>query len=558
MGDGHIPGKDEVIVLPLGGCEQFGMNMTLYGHAGRWIMLDCGLGFAGDDLPGVDIIVPDPAFIAERAHLLDGLVITHAHEDHLGAVAALWPKLKCPVYATPFTAHLLRGKLVDRGLLAAVPITILPMSGTAKIGVFDIELVTITHSIPEPNVVALRTPIGTIMHTGDWKLDPTPLVGEVTDQKRLMEIGQEGVLLAVCDSTNALVEGTSGSEADVLESLTRLFQTIEGDRRIIVTCFASNVARLHAIAEAARSVGRDVALVGRSLHKIVDAAHATGVLPESLQFLDDKEAGYLPRGKVVYIATGSQGEDRAALPKLASNAHPELKLTPGDVVIFSSRTIPGNERSVLDLENSLIEQGMVVHDRMDSDVHVSGHPCRDELAEMYRWLKPKIVLAVHGERRHTTANAELARECQVPMAFAPKNGEMMRVTADGHLETIAHIPTGILAQDGERLLASGGDTFRQRRKLALEGVVAVSVSLDHKGRVLARPQVTLLGLDEADAAQDFAMRLSDIVSQAIEGSDAMVRRDNDLVKDKIRLTLRQSLKRMIGKKPQMILQISRV
>ncbi|HYD30156.1 MAG TPA: ribonuclease J, partial [Azospirillaceae bacterium] len=406
-----------IYFLPLGGAGEIGMNLNLYGHAGKWLMIDLGISFGDETMPGVDVIMPDPTFIRDRREDLAGLVLTHAHEDHLGAVQYLWPHLECPIYATPFTAAVLRAKLHERGLAGRIEIHEIPLSGRFQVGPFEVELVTVTHSIPEPNVVVIRTAAGTVVHSGDWKLDPDPVVGLTTDEKRLAEIGEEDVLALVCDSTNALVPGHSGSEAAVRDSFMQLFGRFSN--RIAVTCFATNVARLESIAKAAAANERHVALVGRSLWRINEAARSNGYLKDVPLFLSEHDAGYLPRDKVVLICTGSQGEPRSALARIAGDDHPEVTLETGDTVIFSSREIPGNERAIARVQNLLVRLGVEVVTADQEFVHVSGHPARDELVSMYQWVRPQLAVPVHGEERHLNEHARIARECQVPDVVIP-------------------------------------------------------------------------------------------------------------------------------------------
>ncbi|MBT5309412.1 MAG: ribonuclease J, partial [Rhodospirillaceae bacterium] len=421
--------SDELIFLPLGGAGEIGMNLNLYGFGPpdeeRWMMVDLGITFGDGILPGVDVMMPDPAFIEERLDQLDGLVLTHAHEDHLGAVAHLWHRLKCPIYATPFTAEILHHKLEEAGLDGQVEVNIVPLKSKFSVGPFDLELITLTHSIPEPNAIAIRTPLGMVLHTGDWKFDPDPVVGGVSDEAALEALGDEGTLAIICDSTNVFSPGSSGSEGDLLTSLTDIIGKLEG--RVLVSSFASNVARMETIAAAAAANDRDVVLAGRSLWRFNEVGRNHGCFADTPAFLEEDQAGYLPRDKTLIICTGSQGEPRAALSRIANGDNPRISLEPDDTVIFSSRIIPGNERSIGMLQNRLVRSGVRVMTERDHFVHVSGHPARDELTRMYQHVRPTIAVPVHGELRHMAEHANLARDCQVGQTLVGENGSMMRL-----------------------------------------------------------------------------------------------------------------------------------
>jgi ribonuclease J len=549
MNDAPLPQPnrpDELAFLALGGVGEIGMNLSLYGYAGRWLMIDCGISFADDTLPGVDVIMPDPGFIAERAGELDGLVVTHAHEDHIGAIPYLWPRLRCPVYATPFTAAVLRAKLIEAGLEHEVPITEVPMSGKFAVGPFEIELVTLTHSIPEPNAVVLRTPLGTVLHTGDWKFDPDPLVGETSDYDRLRRLGEEGVLAMICDSTNALRPGEAGSEADVRKSLVDLVGKCRN--RVVVACFASNVARVESAAAAAAAHDRHAALVGRSLWRIDHAARETGYLKDVPPFLTDEEAAYLPRDKVLLICTGSQGEPRSALARIAEDDHPEIVLEEGDTVIFSSRIIPGNERAIGRLQNRLAALGVEIITEQDHFVHVSGHPAQDELTRMYQMVRPRIAVPVHGETRHLLAQARLAEQCQVPQSVVTRNGEVVKL-APGPAAVIGEVPTGRLVVDGKRLLPAGGEALRSRQKMTFNGAALATIVVDGEGRLRAPPQVTVQGLGEEEEDSALTEELRERVAAALAELGPRERRDDAALREAARLAVRRSLRAWHGKKP---------
>lgn len=549
------PGDDELLFLPLGGTGEIGMNLNLYGHAGQWLMVDLGITFGDDMSAGVDVIMPDPSFIAERRDQLAGLVLTHAHEDHLGAVPYLWPQLQCPIWATPFTASVLRRKLAETDFGHRVEINVVPMSGRFSVGPFEIELITLTHSIPEPNAVVLRTPVGTVMHTGDWKLDPNPLVGASTDEKRLAEVGEEGVLAMVCDSTNVLVPGTSGSEADVRENLIELVGRFEN--RVAVACFASNVARLETVAKVGEAHGRSVALVGRSLWRIYEAAKENGYLTDIIPFVTEKDIGYLPRDRVLMICTGSQGEARAALPRIASGEHPEVKLDAGDAVVFSSRIIPGNEKAIGRLHNQLYLRGVEVVTALDEQIHVSGHPAREELVQMYQWIRPQIAVPVHGEARHLIAHARLARECQVPQPLVAQNGSLVRL-APGRAEIIDEVFSDRLALDGTRLVPFGSQAIKDRRRMTYHGTAVATVIVNGKGAISGDPMVTVNGVYDDEDEDEIEREVMDAVVAAIEDLRPEQRRNDAVVSEAARLAVRRCIRALSGKKPHTAIHLVRI
>jgi ribonuclease J len=535
--------SDELVFLPLGGSGEIGMNFNAYGfgppNRRQWIVVDCGVTFGREtDSPGVDLILPDIRYLAERREDVLGIVATHAHEDHIGAIALLWPMLKCPIYATPFTARLIEGKLAEAGL--SVPVREVSLGGSLKLGPFAIDFISITHSIPEPNLLAIRTPLGLIAHTGDWKLDPEPLLGAVTDAAAIQKLGDEGVLALVCDSTNALVPGHSGSEAQVRDSLVQLIGGLK--RRIAVTAFASNVARLDTIAHAAKIHGRKLALVGRSMHKIVQAARATGYLKDFPAVLDAAEASELPAGKVLYLVTGSQGEPRAALSRIAQGNHPDVQLGKGDAVIFSSRVIPGNDLAIFELHNKLSALGVEVLTAEDHFVHVSGHPAREELAEMYRWTRPRIAVPVHGELRHMAEHARLAKSLQVPEALVPVNGQLYRL-APGPAELIDEVPSGRIHMDGRVLVAEGEGLAKARRAMAYAGLIAITLVLDSKGRPAADAAILAEGMPEPVTG---AVRT--VVDEALRRYNPKST-DSEALREAVRRAARRAAQDAWGKKP---------
>ena len=533
---------DELAFLALGGVGEIGMNLALYGFAGRWLMIDCGITFADGSLPGVDVVMADASFIAERSDTLVGLVATHAHEDHIGAIPYLWPRLKCPVYATPFTAALLRAKLAEAGLEDEVPIVEVPISGKFAIGPFELELVTLTHSIPEPNAVVLRTPLGVVLHTGDWKFDPDPLIGPSSDMAALERLGDAGVLAMICDSTNAMRRGEAGSEAAVRRSLVDLVGRCRN--RAVIACFASNVARLESAAVAAAAHDRHVALVGRSLWRIERAARETGYLKDVPPFLSEEEAAYLPRDKVLLLCTGSQGEPRAALVRIAQNEHAHIVLEDGDTVIFSSRVIPGNERAIGRLQNLLVGLGVEIITEHDYFVHVSGHPAQDELERMYRAVRPRIAVPVHGEARHLLAQARLAEACGVQQVIVTRNGEVVKL-APGPAAVIGEVPVGRLAADGKALLDPAGEIIKDRQRMTFNGAALATIVLDAEGRLMAPPRVTMQGVGEDEAEGELAGKVAD----AIDALTPRERRDDAAVGEAARIAVRRAARARHGKRP---------
>jgi ribonuclease J len=544
---------DELIFVPLGGAGEIGMNLNLYGYGTearrQFIMVDLGVMFGDDDTPGIEVIMPDPSFIEERRHQLLGIVLTHAHEDHIGAVAHLWPRLRVPVYATPFTAVLVRGKLEEQGLLDEVPLKVVPLGGGLQLGPFTLEFIDITHSIPEPNCIAIRTPLGTVLHTGDWKIDPEPLVGRRTDIGALRKLGEEGVLAAVCDSTNVFVPGRSGSESEVASRLDAVITMCKG--RVAVTAFASNVARMQSIIRIGSKLGRHVALVGRSMRKMAAAAIETGYLKDLPPFIDEESAANLPPSKVLYVCTGSQGEPRAALARIAAGEHPNVSLGPGDSVIFSSRVIPGNEKAIHTLQNDLAERGVEVISAEDHDVHVSGHPARDELADMYSWLRPRIAVPVHGERRHLSEHVRLAKSLQIPEALLAPNGSIVRL-APGPATIIDEAPHGRLMLDGSIVTERNDTTLKERRSLSFAGHIAVTIVLDERSRVLLDPIVIAAGVpahaveSAKDAATDAVDRLS---GRRLE--------DDRVVIEEVRRAVRRAVQDTWGKRSMVQVEVAR-
>jgi ribonuclease J len=542
----------DLAFLPLGGTGEIGMNLNLYRCGGSWLAVDCGIGFAGGENPEVEIMVPDPAFIAERRDRLVGLVITHAHEDHLGGVAWLWRQLRCPVYATPFAAAVLRRKLGEAGLLAEVKLHVIPPGGSFNLPPFSLQFLRVSHSVPEAQALVIRTPAGTVLHTGDWKLDPDPLVGPPTDEAAFAELGREGVLAMVCDSTNAMVEGHSGSEADVRRVLTALIGSLEG--RVAVTCFASNVARVESIALAARDAGRSVALVGRSLRNLEAAARESGYLGSVPDFVSEDDAGSIPDDNLLILVTGSQGEPKSALARIAADQHRNIELGEGDTVVFSSRVIPGNERAIGAVQDALVRRGVRLMTDADHMVHVSGHPARDELRRLYSIVRPRFSVPVHGEWRHLAAHAALAQEAGVTPVLL-EDGDILSL-APGRPEVVDSAPVGRLAVDGARLVPMDGSVLQARRRMMFNGVVLGSLAVDATGRVMGTPVVSAPGLFDREDPE--AARLASEFGAAIAELPAPLRRDDEALADAARSALRRALGRRLQKRPLVDVHLLRV
>lgn len=544
-------GGDELVFLALGGLGEIGMNAYLYGFGPeddrRWLMVDCGITFPeGEFDPGIDVILPDVRFIEENRADLCGIVITHAHEDHIGAVIELWPRLKAPIYATPFTAGMLKSKLAEHGNGLEIPINIIALDSQFNVGPFSVELFSLAHSIPEMSALAIRTRLGTVFHTGDWKLDATPTIGGPADAARLAKLGDEGVLALIIDSTNAFREGISPSEQDVARSLVEIVK--KAPKRVAVTTFSSNVARVKAIAEAAQAAGRQLVVAGRALHRVIEVARETGYLPQGFRYHDQNQFTYIDRADTVLLCTGSQGEPRAALARIAEEEHPEISLDKGDLVIFSSRTIPGNEKAVGRIQNNLARNGCEILTDGEALVHVSGHPRRDELRQMYRWMRPRIAVPMHGEARHLKAQAELAREMGVPTVISVTDGEILRLAPAPAV--IDEAPVGRLFRDGRLLVHESEGPVRERRKLSIVGVVAVSFCISRKGAVLGEPQAVIDGIPtETSEGED----MLDVVLDAVEGTLRSIPQNNrknpENLAESVRRSVRAAVNDVWGKKP---------
>ncbi|ABY37924.1 metallo-beta-lactamase superfamily protein [Brucella suis] len=550
----------EFVFLPLGGVGEIGMNLAMYGFGPadnrEWLVVDMGVSFAGPEQPGADLILPDIRYLEAEKHNLRGIVITHAHEDHFGALLDLWPRLKVPVYATPFTAGLLEAKRQSEDSAPEIPITIYKAGETFEVGPFKIEAVAVTHSIPEPVSLAITTPLGTVVHTGDWKMDPEPSLGPVIDEARFRAIGEAGVLALICDSTNALREGESPSERQVGESLRELIQNARG--RVAITTFSSNVGRIRSITEAARDAGRQVLVVGRSMKRAISVATELGYMEGLPEYLSEEDYGYIPRENVVMILTGSQGEPRAALAKLARDEMRSLALTAGDTVIYSSRAIPGNEKAILDIKNRLIDRGIKIIGDEDTLVHVSGHPRRSELRRMYSWVRPQILVPVHGEAAHLVAQGSLGAMEGIEQIAQVRDGDMLRL-APGKAEIIDEAPVGRLYKDGKLIGDEEEIGMVERRKLAYVGHVAVSVLLDREHKMLDEPDLVAFGLPEEDRQGELMEDiLLDAAIEAIDSIPRVRRKDIETVRESVRRAVRAAANEAWGKKPVVTVFVNRI
>jgi len=543
--------QQELVFAPLGGVGEIGMNLSIYGFGDdrrrQWLAVDLGVSFAAEEhLPGIDLILPDIRYLEAERKNLAGLILTHAHEDHFGAIIDLWPRLKVPIYATPFSAALLAAKCANEPGAPKIPINVVPVGGRFKIGPFDIELVTMAHSIPESNALIIRTPAGNVLHTGDWKIDPTPILKDATDETKLRALGEEGCLALIGDSTNAVRDGRSPSEADVARSIADIIKNAR--RRVAVTTFASNVGRLRAVCDAAHAAGREVVLVGRAMDRVIGVARETGYFDGVSDLRGPDAYGYLPPDKVLALCTGSQGEPRAALARIAEDQHPDVTLSKGDLVIYSARTIPGNEKAVGRIINGLIEQGIEVITDRTHLVHVSGHPRRAEIEALIGWVRPRIVVPVHGEALHLNEHAAIARKCSVAQVIRCRNGDLVRLSGDPGI--IDQVPAGRIYKDGVILVQADARTVADRRRLSFAGVISVALALTADGRLVADPEIDLVGIPERDRDGELmAEAVYDAVIETFEQLPRGRKRDPDSVAEAVRRGVRSAVAGRWGKKP---------
>jgi ribonuclease J len=542
--------KEELLFCPLGGSGEIGMNMNLFAYGKpdnqKWIMVDIGVTFADDSLPGIDLIYPDPGFIIDKKDDLLGIVLTHAHEDHIGAIAHIWPQIKCKIFSTPFTAVLIKEKFKEKRIDIGNNLKIVDLNGTVNLNPFKIEFITLTHSILEPNGLRIETPAGVILHTGDWKVDPNPLIGGKINSDRLKEIGKEGVLAMICDSTNVFSFGRSGSESDVRKSLLNIMLRLR--KRIIVTSFASNVARMETVFDCAKKTGRQISLVGRSMHRIYKAAKQCGYLKDVVKPIDPRDAKKISREKIVYLCTGSQGEPMGAMMRISSYVHPDVFIEKDDTVIFSSKIIPGNEKKLYKLHNQLVKDGIEVISEENEFVHVSGHPNRDDLKDMYNWVKPQCVIPVHGEHRHMIEHINFAKEMQVPYPVQVENGDIVKIYPGSKPEVYDKAPSGRLYVDGNISVEEDSQSIKERKNLSSNGYMEVTILITPKGNIHKRPILSFKGLPILNEEEFIYGLEEEIESTAKTFSLNSKKQEHNLI-DALKITCRKYSKEKTGKKP---------
>ena len=551
--------KDELLFCPLGGSGEIGMNMNLFAYGKpdnqKWIIVDVGVTFADDTVPGVDIIYPDPGFIIDKKDDLLGIVLTHAHEDHIGAIAHVWPKLKCKIYATPFTSVLITEKFKEKKIDITGYLKIVELNSTINLDPFQIEFVTLTHSILEPNGLRIQTPAGNILHTGDWKCDPDPLIGGNINSERLKEIGNEGVLAMICDSTNVFSAGRAGSELDVRKNLLKVFERLK--KRIIVTSFASNVARMETVFYCAEQTGRHISLVGRSMHRIFKAARQCGYLKNVIDPIDSRDAKNISREKIVYLCTGSQGEPMGAMNRIVKYTHPDVYIERNDAVVFSSKIIPGNEKKLYKLHNNLVKEGIEVISEDNEYIHVSGHPNREDLRDMYNWIKPKAVIPVHGEHRHMIEHIEFAKEMQVKYPVQVENGDIVKLYPGEKPEVYDKAPSGRVYLDGNVPVEEDSRSIKERRNISSNGFLEATIMITPKGNIHNKPLVTFRGLPVYEN-DEFIYGLEEEIERTIKTFSLNNTKQQDNLIDALKITCRKFSKEKTGKKPLTNINLVRI
>jgi len=552
--------KDQLIFCPLGGSGEIGMNMNLFAYGRpdnqKWLIVDIGVTFADDTLPGINLIYPDPGFIIDKKDDLLGIILTHAHEDHIGAIAHIWPQLKCNIYATPFTSVLIKEKFKEKKIEIGNNLKIVDLNGTVKLGPFKIEFITLTHSILEPNGLSIETPVGTILHTGDWKCDPNPLIGNTINEKKLKQIGAQGVLAMICDSTNIFNPGRAGSELDVRQSLLKIMQN--KNKRIIVTSFASNVARMETIFYCAKKIERQISLVGRSMHRIYKAARQCGYLKNVIDPIDSREAKKISREKIVYLCTGSQGEPMGAMMRIAHYVHPDVFIEKDDTVIFSSKIIPGNEKKLYSLHNQLVKNGIEVISEENEFVHVSGHPNQEDLKDMYNWVKPKAIIPVHGEHRHMMEHINFAKEMQVPYPVQIENGDIVQIYPGNEPHVVDKAPVGRMYIDGNISISEDSQSLKERKNLAINGYLEVTIIINNKGKVIKKPIFSFKGLPIESQNDDFIFDLEDEVKKTSRTFSLNNTKQENILIEELRKNCRKFVKEKTGKKPYTNINLVRI
>ncbi len=552
--------KEEFIFCPLGGSGEIGMNMNLFAYGNpenrKWIIVDIGVTFADDTIPGIDLIYPDPGFIVDKKSDLLGLVLTHAHEDHIGAIAHIWPKLLCNIYATPFTSVLIQEKFKEKKIDIGNKLKIVELNGVVQLEPFKIEFVTLTHSILEPNGLSINTPAGTVLHTGDWKCDPNPLIGETINEKKLKQIGEQNVLAMICDSTNVFSPGRAGSELDVRNSLLKIMRTKKN--RIIVTSFASNVARMESIFYCANKTGRHIALVGRSMHRIYKAARQCGYLNNLIKPIDTRDVKKISRGKIIYLCTGSQGEPNGAMMRISNYIHPDVVIEQGDTVIFSSKIIPGNEKKLYKLHNQLVKNDIEVVSEENEFVHVSGHPNREDLKDMYSWVKPKSVIPVHGEHRHMIEHINFAKEMQVPYPVKVENGDIVQLYPGEKPQVIDKAPVGRMYVDGTVSVGEESQTIKDRKNLSYNGFLEITIIINNIGSVIKKPVITFKGIPNEGDIDSFVFDLEDKINSICKTFSLKNSNQERNLIEAIKTNCRKTVKEKTGKRPYTNVNLVRI
>ena len=552
--------KDKLIFCPLGGSGEIGMNMNLYSYGKpdnqKWLIVDIGVTFADDTLPGIDLIYPDPGFIIDKKDDLLGIILTHAHEDHIGAIAHIWPQLKCNIYATPFTSVLIKEKFKEKKIEIGNNLKIVDLNGTIKLGSFIIEFVTLTHSILEPNGLSIKTPVGTILHTGDWKCDPNPLIGNTINEKKLKQIGDQGVLAMICDSTNVFNPGRAGSELDVRQNLIKIMHN--KNKRIIVTSFASNVARMETIFYCAKKIERQISLVGRSMHRIYKAARQCGYLKNVIDPVDPREAKKIAKEKIVYLCTGSQGEPMGAMMRMAHYVHPDAYIEEGDTVIFSSKIIPGNEKKLYNLHNQLVKNGIEVVSEENEFVHVSGHPNQEDLKDMYNWVKPKSIIPVHGEHRHMIEHINFAKKMQIPYPVQIENGDIVQIHPGEEPHVVDKAPVGRMYVDGNISISEDSQIMKERKNLANNGYLEVTIIINNKGKVIKNPIISFKGLPIESQNDDFIFDLEDKIKKTSRTFSLNNSKQESILIEELKKNCRKLVKEKTGKRPYTNINLVRV